>query len=75
MAVKVLATAAEIRDMKRKFRDIESVTRCYRCEKWRNFTLRPNNEAKPDDLGLCDEYSRVKEACGYCDKGKEKKDG
>ena len=72
MANKDFIAEAENRDRARKFRDIESVIRCYRCEKWRNFTLRPNNEAKPEDLGLCEEYSRVKSACGYCDKGKEK---
>ncbi len=75
MKRKSLKTEAENRDRARKFREIESVTRCYRCGKWRNFTLRPGDEAKPEDMGLCGEYSIVKEACGYCDKGKEKEDG
>lgn len=55
-------------------RESEYITRCWKCEKWRNFTLRPNDEAKPEDMGLCCEYSIVKDACGYCDMGKEKKD-
>lgn len=75
MAVKVLATQDEIKAMSKKIRDFQYVVRCYKCEKWRNFTMRKDGEAKPDDLGLCEEYSRVKAACGYCDMGKEKKDG
>ena len=55
-----------------KIRDTENVTRCHMCEKWQNFAMRKDGEAKPEDMGLCCEYRAVKEAMGYCDKGKEK---
>ena len=60
--------------MGKTIRELIDITRCHECMKWKNFTMRPNGEAKPEDMGLCCEYSIVKDANGYCDKGKEKED-
>lgn len=52
-----------------EMKDMVDVVRCHRCEKWRNFAVR--KDVTPEDLGLCTRYSIVKDAMGYCDKGKE----
>lgn len=74
MTQRIIATADEIKARRKSLVSLQTVVYCHECEKWRNFTMRKDGEAKPEDMGLCEEYSRVKTACGYCDKGKEKKD-
>lgn len=46
-----------------------------KCKHWTNLAIRKDGEVKPEDIGLCRKYSIVKDATGYCDQGKEKKDG
>ena len=58
-----------------QIKDMVNVTRCAKCKHWTNLAIRKDGEVKPEDIGLCRKYSIVKDATGYCDQGKEKKDG
>lgn len=61
--------------MEIQIRDLVNVTRCFKCPHWHNFAVRPNGNASPLDMGLCNFYRVVKDATGYCDRGSKEVKG
>lgn len=52
--------------------DYQKVTRCYRCENWKNLSKRREaDDVEADDLGICSLFGIVNDAIGYCNKARE----